>query len=416
MAGLTLIRGAAGSGKTARLVDVAVERYGVDRFTPVLVLVPTARHADQIRRRLVERMPAVFGFDVVTINQYAHRLLPERLLPPDLAAEVLCRVTVECAGGDGASTRLQPILHTNGLHALIRTAVSDLLADDIDAAAFETAARTTTNLDLRALGEIYRTYRAALDAKLEHDPAQATALAAVVLTASEQATPDLVLVDGVQFLRGGEIALIAALAEVSNVWLALDSDAGERTEWTAAALAERVPTLHSEVTSARLPSPTLEAATASDGEAQIREIARSIKARLDADRTLRPSDFAVVFRRVSPHLALARRVFAEYRLPLDPAAGDQLAERPFGTWLLRVLRLGEHDWRLLDLLDAMSAAFFDRGRYGLSLGGLALLRRAGRRHQLWGGLDALRRIPDARDTLCHWGHHYFHNVICQYKR
>ncbi len=395
MAGLTLIRGAAGSGKTARLVELAAERYETDRFAPVLVLVPTSRHADQFRRRLVERDGAAFGLDVVTINQFARRLTAGQLLPTDLAAEVLRRATVECGEGDGPASRLRPIVHTGGLHALIRSAVSDLVADDIDPTTFATAARGTTNLDLRALGEVYAAYRAGLNSSEERDPAEAAALAAASVTSGTPRLPELVLIDGVQFLRGGEIALVAALSQVADVWLALDMDAGDRATWTASGLTDRVASTRVEELLTAPHDTTIEAATAADGEAQLREIARSIKARLDADRTLRPSDFAVVFRRVTPHLALARRVFAEYQLPLDPAAGERLAERPFGSWLLRLLRLSEHDWRLLDLLDVMAAGFFDRSRFSLTPDALALLRRSGRRHQLWSGLETLRRLPEA---------------------
>src|SRR5690606_40413069 len=39
-----------------------------------------------------------------------------------------------------------------------------------------------------------------------------------------------------QFLRGGEIALVVALSKVTEVWLALDTDAGDRADWTADAL------------------------------------------------------------------------------------------------------------------------------------------------------------------------------------
>lgn len=398
MAGLTLVTGGAGSGKTARLVEVAAERYEADRFAPVLVLVPTARHADQFRRRLVERSSAVFGLDVVTINQYARRLTSGQMLPVDVAVELLERVTIESAEGDGPASRLRPILHTSGLHSLVRAAVADLIADDVDPAAFEAAARATTNLDLRAVGEVYRAYRSALAPRQQHDPGEAAALATQAVASGDQAAPGLVLMDGVQFLRGGEVSLIASIARVSDVWLALDSDAGERARWTAAALEARVPDLSREHVDSRSDAPIIEAATAADGEAQLREIARSIKGRLDADRTLRPSDFAVVFRQASPHLALARRVFEEYRLPLDPAAGERLAERPLGTWLMRLLRLAEHEWRLLDILDVMSAGFFDRGRYNTSRNALAGLRRTGRSHSLWGGIDTLRRLPDAIES------------------
>lgn len=396
VAGLTLVTGGAGSGKSARLVAVAAERYAADRFAPVLVLVPTARHADQFRKRVVERVPAVFGLDVATINQFARRTAGDALLGADVAAEWLRRVTVERAHGNGQASRFRPIVHTGGLHALVRAAVADLVADAVDAEAFAAAAsRAAGEADLRALADVYEAYRTELAEQGARDPGEAAAVAASMVAAGGQRIPATVLIDSVQFLRGGEVALIAALAQVTDVWLALDTDAGDRATWTAEALAARVPGLRTETLGAVASDATVEAATVADDEAQLREIARSIKARIDADRALRPSDFAVVFRRVTPHLGLARQVFAEYRLPLDPAAGERPSERPFGTWLLRLLRLPEHEWRLLDVLDVVASGFFNDRRSGLTPGMAAQLRRIGRGHDLWRGIEVLRRMPEA---------------------
>ena len=135
--------------------------------------------------------------------------------------------------------------------------------------------------------------------------------------------------------------------------------------------------------------------TTSDDEAQLRAVARSIKQRLADDRRLRPSDFAIVFRRVGPHLAAARRIFHEYALPLDPAAGERLAERPFGVWALHLLRLGVHGWRLLDVLDACVSGFFDAAATGLEARDFGRLRRTGRKGQFWAGLPALEQLGDA---------------------
>jgi ATP-dependent helicase/DNAse subunit B len=137
-----------------------------------------------------------------------------------------------------------------------------------------------------------------------------------------------------------------------------------------------------------------EAFTVADAESQVREIARAIKTRLEADPTLRPSDCAIVLRRVTPHLALARRVFQEVNLPLDPAAGDRLTERPLGTWVLRLLRLDALDWRAFDLLDVAAAGFMDAGAHGVEADALARLRALVRRHRLWAGRDSIRRLPD----------------------
>ena len=392
MAGLTLVTGDAGSGKTARLVEIAAEHYAADPFAPLLVLVPTARHADQFRRRLVERASAVFHLHVLTLNQFARGQAGSRLLPPDIAAELLARVTRDRAAADGPASRLRPIAHTGGLHALVRAAVADLVADAIDPAALQQAARATTSLDLRALAEVYEAYRAALDGQGRHDPGEAVHVAATIVDGGAN-LPARVLVDGVQFLRGGEVNLVAALARRTNVWCAIDPDAGTRPEWTMEALRTAMPDARTEALTSSSEMAATEAFTVADAESQLREIARAIKTRLDADPTLRASDCAVVFRRVTPHLALARRVFQEMNLPLDPAAGDRLAERPFGTWLLRLLRLGARDWRVFDLLDVASADFMDSSALGVEADALTSLRGLVRWRKLWAGRDSVRRLP-----------------------
>ena len=56
------------------------------------------------------------------------------------------------------------------------------------------------------------------------------------------------------------------------------------------------------------PSPRVLGGESGDQEAQLRDIARLIKQRLKREPELRPSDFAIAFRQVVPHLALARQV------------------------------------------------------------------------------------------------------------
>ena len=138
----------------------------------------------------------------------------------------------------------------------------------------------------------------------------------------------------------------------------------------------------------------LVAGTASDREDQLRAIARQIKQRLTENPALRPSDCAVAFRQVSPYLGLARQVFAEYDLPLDPAAGERLNTRHLGVWLRRLLHLARDGWRLRDLATVLSSGFIDLGLWRLTPGDVARFTRHGRRNNLWAGQDALARIAD----------------------
>ena len=140
---------------------------------------------------------------------------------------------------------------------------------------------------------------------------------------------------------------------------------------------------------------TVIAGEAADREAQMRAIARQIKQRLTDEPSLRPSDCAVAFRQASPYLSLARQVFAEYDLPLDPAVGERLSDRPLGIWLRRLLRLAQDGWRLRDLTVVLSGGFVDLDRWGLSRGLVALFARRGRESLLWAGRDRLGDIVES---------------------
>ena len=397
--GLTLVLGPAASGKTERLIAAAAARYLDDPFASTLVLVPTARHADQFRRRLVARTKVAFGIDVTTFGLFAARHAgAEHVASLEVARELLARTTRELARGDGPAARFAPIADTPGLATLVASAVADLAADGVAPATFEAAANATTDLDLRALAAIHSAYRGDLEVRGWREPHERASLAAEAIRGGA-AVPPLVLIDGAAFLQRGEVALVAALAARTELWCALDPDAGDRARWTVEALTAAVPGLTRESLDASVATTDLEASSAADAESQLREIARAVKERLGADGALRPSDFAVTFRQVSPHIALARRVFQEARLPLDPAAGERLAARPFGAWLLQLLRVGVHGWRVRDVTDALAAGFASWRRFGFATPDLDRIRRVARTHGLWSSLEVLARIPEAIEAV-----------------
>lgn len=402
MPGLNVVSGAPRAGKTSVLLDLAAQRYEADAFAHTLVLVPTARHADQFRQRLVGRSNVALGLDVTTFNLFARRFIPPgQAAAPDIARELLARVIGERAAADGDAARFRPIAGTAGLTHLVASAVGELITEGVSVEAFRDAARATANADLLALAEIFEAYRRVLAERGWRAPEEAMTLAAETLHHDRDAgtgIAPLVLVDGAQFLRAGEVALVRALAGRADVWVTLDPSAGPRAAWTLDALREAFPGMVEQPLDEPAEAPLPEAATAADDEAQLREIARSIKARLGADPALRPSDFAVTFRRVTPHLPLARQVFGEFALPLDPAAGERLAQRPFGAWLLRLLRSGVHGWRMEDLVHSLRAGFIAPARWGLSPVALDRLLNTARRQRLWSGLDQLTELPSAMEA------------------
>lgn len=389
---LVVVTGGAGSGKTAALVEAAARRYDLDPFASTLVLVPTMRHADQFRRRLVERCGVAFGLEVSTIGLYARRFVPaDRVATPEVATELLRRVSNQEIK-HGVAGYFAPIADTPGLKSLIGESIAELVQDEVGPAEFGRAAKATGDPALAALAAIYTSYTAALNARDLRDPR-------TIPSAAAQAIRDDVtglaaaIFDGFQFLRTNELALLASLAQTTDVAIGFDPDAGERARHTAGELdrlfpdAEQVETTHPPTT------PEVSASTLPDAEAQLRSIVRDVKQRLNGDDSLRPSDFCITFRLATPNLALARHVFAEYDLPFDPAAAERLSNTPIGAWLLRLLRIPAHGWRLVDVIDVLSSAFIDRDRWQLDRGAIELVMRHGRRNHLWTGLETLRRIP-----------------------
>jgi RecB family exonuclease len=191
------------------------------------------------------------------------------------------------------------------------------------------------------------------------------------------------------------VALIAKLGENSETVVALDPGASDRTQFAFDRLIEAVPGASVEATTPFVsPGPRRRAISAADRDGELRAIARDIKDRLTSDRTLRPSDFAVSFRQVAPSLPLARQVFAEYSLPLDPAAGSALAGLPLGNWLRRFLTLGVNGWQVRDLVAVLRSGFVAQRRWQLHRGHVAVIAAHARKNALWSGLDAMQRVAD----------------------
>ena len=411
MPNLTLIVGGPGSGKTSEIVSRLAARYEADPFAETVVLVPTVRHGDQIRRRLVARCGAALRLRVEIIPQFSHQLAMGARAPSRMLAGELLARTARREVERGPAAYFRPIAGTVGFSDLLNAAVDDLLAEAVDPRAFSESAAWTGSPRLTALGAIYAAYHAELERRDWRHPAQ-IALAAADALRDGAAAPPVVMLDGFHLFRGSELALLQALADRSEVVITLDPDSGDRARHDFQRLVRTFPDAETIDLSAPPPPregeqfslfPTSEtpsrvtviAGEAADREAQMRAIARQIKQRLTDEPSLRPSDCAVAFRQASPYLSLARQVFAEYDLPLDPAVGERLSDRPLGIWLRRLLRLAQDGWRLRDLTVVLSGGFVDLDRWGLSRGLVALFARRGRESLLWAGRDRLGDIVEA---------------------
>ena len=385
----TFIVGPAGSGKTEALLRRAAERYCADPFAATLVVVPTVRHGDQFRRRLLAACGVALDLQVETPRGLARRFdTGLRTASVGAARELLGSVTHRQIQA-GAAAHFGPLGAAAAL-PMLSAAVEELLAEDIPAQRFTAAARGTGDPQLAALAAIYGAHRAALEA---HRWLAPTALpAAAAASGDAPALPALVVADGFRFLHGGELRLLAALGRDRDLLLAFDPEAGERAGHSYERLRRQFPDAAVESVGGIAPAARLHGCVAADREAELRGMARAIKRRLTDDRGLRPSDCGVTFRRTGAVLGLARQVFAEYDLPLDPVAGEPLANRPLGVWLRRLLRLPAEGWRLRDLITVLRSGFIDRHRWGLDPPEVARIARLGRAHHLWAGREALDRL------------------------
>ena len=391
MPNLTLITGGPGSGKTSAVISRLSSLYEADRFTDAAVLTPTLRHGDQFRRRLVADCGVALGLRVATIGQFSRQLAPDARTPSAAVMEELLARTIRREIRDGPAQYFEPIAATRGLVLLLSAAVHDLLAEGVEPRALFEAARKTGSESLAALSAVYAAYVSELGRRGWVHGSQAAEAAAEAVTVGA-ALPSVVAVDGFQLFRGTELKLLQALAERTEVIVTFDPNAGERSRHDHERLRDLFPNAVMEsMDDPDSSKPSVVTGSAADHEGQMRAIARQIKQRLTDNPALRPSDFAVTFRRVSPHLSLARQVFAEYNLPLDPAAGERLSGRPLGAWLRRLLHLAQDGWRIRDIVGVLSSGFVDLERWQMSREDVTRFARWARKSNLWAGLESLER-------------------------
>ena len=394
-----IITGGAGSGKTREIVSRLAALYRADPFTDALVLVPTVRHADQLRRRLVQECPVAMSLRVETMPQLSSDLASGApVLSSARAMDELARVARRTANGGGAASYFAPIAATAGFVTMISTAVGSLLEEEADADALRHAAAQIDSEPARALAEIYTAYVAELErARLIH-PSQVNQRVARAVHASAS-VPNVVMADGFQRFTSGELGLLSALAERADMTVAMDAGAAERSAYDFNRLREALPG----ATVIELPPPDADAAPArTKGEAgsreqHAREIARQIKRLMADDPTLRPSDCAVTFRQVTPYLSLMRRVFAEYEIPLDPAGGARLSDTPLGAWLRRLLGISENGWRVKDVVAILRSGVVNPGRWGITVEIVDALSQQARDKQIWSGYDKVESLTQETD-------------------
>ena len=291
-----IIVGGPGSGKTEEVVARVAARYESSPFYDAIALVPTSRHGDQLRRRLVSRCGTALGLRVETISQYSQRLASGAGEMSHAMAEDLLVRTTGREIDDGPATYFRPIAHTVGFVRLLNDAVRDLLAEAVDPEAFREAAVRSGYPALMGLSSIFAAYCSELNRRGWLHPSQ-TALAAADAVKAGTGLPLLVILDGFHVIRGVELSLLEAVSKRAEVVVTIDSESGARSGYDYRRLLDRLPNtnvIHLNGRSADR-AVTVTAGTASDREDQLRAMARQIKQHLTDNPSLRPSDCAIAF-------------------------------------------------------------------------------------------------------------------------
>ena len=390
MRGVEIITGGAGSGKTRQIVARLADLYRPNAFAEALVLVPTIRHADQFRRRLVQECGVAMNLRVETLTMFARSLTKDSpILSASRATDELARVARRTVGRGGDADYFRPIAGMAGFVPMIGSAIGSLLEEDIDSGSLITAAAQTVSEPARALADIYAAYIAELAKERLIHPLQINSVAGEAIRVGED-VPDIVMVDGFQRFTAREIHLLAALSERADMTITFDRDASERSESDFERLLKQWPAVQSTTLTQQQADPAKTTKSeAANPEQHAREIARQIKEKLADDPTLRPSDYAVTFRQVTPYLSMMRRIFAEYDIPLDPAAGARLRDTPLGSWLKRLLGVKDNGWRVKDIIAILRSGVVNLNRWGLTNNNLDQIAQTSRENNFWSGLEAL---------------------------
>ena len=255
------------------------------------------------------------------------------------------------------------------------------------------AAGQTGSEPARALVEIYSAYLSELRQSGLTHPLQVNRVAAEAVQAGAS-TPNVVMLDGFQRFTAGELRLITALSQRVEMTIGFDHKATERSKADYERLEQALPG----ATPKPLPAAdsdvalTMTKGEAANQEQHAREIARQIKQLMADDPKLRPSDCAVTFRQVTPYLAMMRRIFEEYEIPLDPAAGARLSDTPVGAWLRRLLGIAENGWRVGDVAAVLRSGVVNLNHWGLTTNVVDGLSQQAREKKIWSGQAQLRDL------------------------
>jgi ATP-dependent helicase/DNAse subunit B len=387
-----VVRGPAGSGKTARLL----ERYRAAASVPgaALWLTPTRRAAEVVRESLLGGpallAPHVFSFqefadEVVRANDPTARPLSEvqrRLLADDLASELHRRKEL---------SHFERVADTRGFTEGVFALLAELKRAEVLP---EQLADQATGRKLSQCAHLYARYQERLQ-RLNLFDLEGRVWYARDLLARGRRRPfeevRAVFVDGFTDFTRTQLKVLLGMCDwVEELWLALpDEEGDERAELFTRprAVAEGFARLASggrqppDRASGGLRPPL---AGLAHFERQLFRPVRSVDRSADADGLLlieapgmlgevrlvarevktlllqgtAADDILLTARDPLPYADLVREVFAEYGLPLDVEGAEPLSRNPAVAALLRALRVPEDGWPFAAVTALLRGSYF----------------------------------------------------------
>lgn len=395
-AAVRVICGPAGSGKTARMRGLCLDRARLDPGA-ALWLGPTHRAVEEVREEAIReagslvglRMAAFSDFldEIVRHNDPQARLLSEvqrRLLAEDLLADLQAR---------GRVPHFERVLEMRGFSDGLLGLLEELRRARIPPGAFAESAEQG-GAKGRQCAAVYTAYRRELQRRQLHDR-EGSAWHAHDLLERGLRRPygsvKAVFLDGFSDFSPAQSGVIGVFArDVGEIWVSLPGEPGDeraelfarpretlrRLEKLGAAVEFLERSAGPKATlrpgglvhlERELFRPLRRVATSDDASGvevieapgvhgEVRLVARRIKTLLVDG--VAPDAVVVAARDLPAYAELVREVFDEYAIPVDVEGNEPLTRNPAVALLLRAVRLPEEDWPFAGVTALLRHTYF----------------------------------------------------------
>ena len=426
--GVFVLTGPARSGKTVTVLEVYRRHLDEMGRPRCLLIVPNAPTAGWLRRRLLEQSPGgvLIAPAVTTFAALAGSILAAAGRPAQTLSGVQRRLMLEGIVRElhraGRLRALGPIADTPGLVRALDQAISELkrAAVEPDALAAAVAGRSDKDADLLA---VYRRYQELLLRTGRFDPEGQMWLARDLLAERPDAPlgydePTCLAVDGFTDFTPTELSILASLSRRLGrtiITLPLGDDPGRERLWfwtrrTLGRLEEAVGAIRRvradpavetwpglfDLSADRARGGcgmgegfSLNVLEAADLEAEVRAVARAVKADLLAGAA--GGSVAVVVRDLEGYVEPIERVFRSHGIPVA-ARPRRLVEAGVVRFVLRLLSLPPR-YEFHDVLSVIKSSYFRPGALGADFDAavVATAEMAARRANVLGGRESYGR-------------------------